>query len=1226
MGSEEIIGPFLETAQSYLDENRVVEIIFSRSTYHIQVLDKKTQDPTWAFIQLGPHGRVKDCFCSCQVDTMPTCEHLAAAILKIYSDPKTPLHLRFEHSFFKRIFFAFAKAYGFEKNVLQKNENEYLLKKGKNLLFTISPKDEKATKNLKDFIDRKQKETEETSLKFSNLPKKELELWKQGHPSEEFRFELSFWSDVAKWLFLKQDNQDPYKVSISTTNNIPSKIKISFDSVELFFALSLDILKEIIPYLNTIDTPLKVHENALDQIEQILYDPKEKSLEIFPKKTPSKNIPVQTDGKKIGDWIFLAKKGFYLQKPKQNYSEKEKILSHHIDDQLEKNAPFFKKHLKNTELDIQPVSPKYEVFFDGEWNLNINLYLFEKGDLSLPHSVFFGRWIFLEDKGFFRLKETPFQQPSLFIPREQVSSFVHQYRSWLNLQKGFEVHLASVQTQLNYTLNAHKQLIFSSHLSLETESSYDFGDWVYVQDQGFYTKARYTSPIGHGMTIHRKEIAKFIHLHQEDLEAVPSFFNDKCPVERASIALKIDDEMQEIIIEPKYYFYPEYLGETVLFFEDYSFVQGKGFYRLPKNLLLPKGFRKKVRILPHEQASFLALQFQNLKPFISHVDPKIRAPKNLKLILKEGSLPNIELAYQSQYGEIDVYSLYEAHMLERPYLFSDAGLINLNHPRFSWIHNLKKEQFSNRSLKLDSIELIRIEAIDQAFRDSPDSESILDQINSQIDLSLPNLRGFKTKLRPYQEIGLKWLWRLFCFQLSGILCDDMGLGKTLQSMALMALCKNEKEKRPSPGFKMPKKKFLIVCPTSVIYHWQDKLKEFYPKLNILTFYGLNRSMKRFQQKFDVLLTSYGILRIDQKQISKIDFTLAIYDEIQVAKNHRSLTYSALSTVNAKMKLGLTGTPIENNLRELKALMDLVVPTYLPSEEEFRDFFINPIEKDKDENKVKILRKMIEPFTLRRKKEDVLKELPRKIEQLSHCELSSDQTKLYNFYLNQSKEKLLKELKDESKPIPYMHIFSLLTKLKQVCNHPKSIDSEKYKDAQSGKWDLFVELLNEAKESGQKVVVFTQYLNMMDLIENYLNENQIGFASIRGSTKERGKELKKFKDDPDCSVFVGSLKAVGLGVDLTSASIVIHYDRWWNAARENQATDRVHRMGQQRGVQVFKMVTLNTLEEKIDQIIRSKGKLMEDIVGASDQDQIKSFSRQDLIDILQFVQKDIYENS
>jgi len=208
----------------------------------------------------------------------------------------------------------------------------------------------------------------------------------------------------------------------------------------------------------------------------------------------------------------------------------------------------------------------------------------------------------------------------------------------------------------------------------------------------------------------------------------------------------------------------------------------------------------------------------------------------------------------------------------------------------------------------------------------------------------------------------------------------------------------------------------------------------------------------------------------------------------------------------------------------------------------------------------------------------------------------------------------------------MHVFALLNKLKQVCNHPKSLDAEKYKGMSSGKWELFIELLQEARESKRKVVIFSQYLKMMDLIEAYLKEHDIGYATIRGSTKDRRTPLKRFQEDPQCEVFVGSLKAVGLGIDLTAASVVIHYDRWWNAAREQQATDRVHRIGQQRGVLVFKLVTLNTLEEKIDQIIRSKERLMEDVVGTSDEDQVKSFTREDLIDILQFVHTDIYTSS
>ncbi|MCH9632680.1 MAG: hypothetical protein S4CHLAM6_10180 [Chlamydiae bacterium] len=1222
MHTQDIIQPYSEIAQSYLKEKRVTEIIFSKGTYHVQVIDRTTQDPTWAFIQFDENSHIQDCFCSCQIEVAPSCEHLATALLKIYNGHIEPLHLRFKHSFWKHLCYSFAKNYGYDSKILSHSESQYSLKKKRNTLFSIKAKDESSQRMLKEFIELKKNDTEETSLKFSNLPKNELELWKQGRPSESFRFELSFWSDIAKWLMFLQDDNQPYQIKISTANQVPSKLKVVFSNVEATFGLPLDILTKVIPYLNTINSPIKVHETKNDPIEKILYNKSKKSLDIYPLKKGTE--PTELKGTPIGDWIFHPKDGFYRIKQRKSYEKKESILSHHIDEQLENNAHFFQKYLSNTSLEIKPIVARYQIQFDEQWNLVIDLYLFEPGDLAKPHSVFFGKWIFIQDKGFFRLHETTFKQSSLFIPREKISEFVHQYRLWFNSQKGFETHLATVQTQMNYDLNSHNQLIFTTHLSSDDENSYDFGDWVYIQDQGFYTKARYSSPIGNGLTINRKDIAKFIRSNADDLETIYGFFSQKCPVEKASIKLKVDSDLQEILIEPQYHFYPEYEEKNILQFEEFCYVHGEGFFELPKNLLLPKGFRKKAKIMPHDQASFLSLQFAKIKPFISYIDPKLQVSKDLHLSLEGIDGATANLAYKSKAGAASIAKIFEALKEGNPYFFSEAGLIHLNHPRYSWINELKEDQITSEGLQLSPIDMIRIEAVDSAFAPSS-SRSLINQVYVDVDLSLPSLSGFKTKLRPYQKTGLEWLWKLFNYNLSGILCDDMGLGKTHQAMALISAVKNQKESRPHPGYKMPKKKFLIVCPTSVIYHWQDKLKEFFPKLKVLTFYGLNRSLDRFQQKFDVLITSYGILRIDQKLISKYNFTLAIYDELQVAKNHRSLTYSALEKVPSKMKLGLTGTPIENRLRELKALMDLIIPSYLPNEEKFRDFFINPIERDKDNQKVIILKKMIEPFILRRKKEDVLKDLPKKIEQVSHCELSADQTKLYQFYLNQSKEKLLTDLQDSSKAIPYMHVFALLNQLKQICNHPASVDP-KYKDQSSGKWDLFVELLQEARESGQKVVVFSQYLKMLDLIEEHLKINQIGFAAIRGSTKNRREQLKSFQEDPKCEVFVASLKAVGLGVDLTSASVVIHYDRWWNAARENQATDRVHRIGQQRGVQVFKMVTLNTLEETIDKIISSKGKLMEEVVGTSDQNQVKLFSRQDLIDILQSVNKDIYENS
>ena len=206
----------------------------------------------------------------------------------------------------------------------------------------------------------------------------------------------------------------------------------------------------------------------------------------------------------------------------------------------------------------------------------------------------------------------------------------------------------------------------------------------------------------------------------------------------------------------------------------------------------------------------------------------------------------------------------------------------------------------------------------------------------------------------------------------------------------------------------------------------------------------------------------------------------------------------------------------------------------------------------------------------------------------------------------------------------MHIFSVLSKLKQICNHPAMInkDYDNFLKYRSGKWDLFVERLEEARESGQKVVVFSQYLDMMDMIEKYLNLNNIGFAEIRGSTKKRREEIERFKNDPACEVFVASLQAAGSGIELTSASVVIHYDRWWNPAKENQATDRVHRIGQSRGVQVFKLVTKKSVEERIHELIEKKSKLFESVVGFDEQDQIKSLSRQELIELVKTLEKDI----
>lgn len=345
--------------------------------------------------------------------------------------------------------------------------------------------------------------------------------------------------------------------------------------------------------------------------------------------------------------------------------------------------------------------------------------------------------------------------------------------------------------------------------------------------------------------------------------------------------------------------------------------------------------------------------------------------------------------------------------------------------------------------------------------------------------------------------------------------------------------------------------------------------------------------------------------------------MAVFDEIQAAKNPGSQTHQVLKQVQADMRLGLTGTPIENQLSELKALFDIVLPGYLPSEEKFKLFLSNTIESAQDTVRRELLQRLIRPFILRRKKKDVLIELPEKTEEVAHCILKEEQRAMYDQVLKKEGAEIVHQLQDESKPVSYVHIFALLTKLKQICDHPSLIykDPKKFFQHESGKWDLFVELLAEARESGQKVVVFSQFLIMLDIIEAYLTKEGIGFAGIRGATRDRQAQVAKFRDDPKCEVFVASLQAAGVGIDLIAASVVIHYDRWWNPAKENQATDRVHRMGQNRGVQVFKLVTKATIEERIDAMINRKMALLKNLVEYDDQDQLKMLDRHELIELL-----------
>jgi superfamily II DNA or RNA helicase len=476
-------------------------------------------------------------------------------------------------------------------------------------------------------------------------------------------------------------------------------------------------------------------------------------------------------------------------------------------------------------------------------------------------------------------------------------------------------------------------------------------------------------------------------------------------------------------------------------------------------------------------------------------------------------------------------------------------------------------------LRVTPLDVLRIRgtlrgrAVFRGDASGQDVFKMFDQVEVASEAPSPSALGFD--LYAYQQTGYHWLWLLHRHGFGALLCDDMGLGKTHQAMALIRAVTAAN----------PHASVLVVCPTSVLDHWRDKTARYLPGQ-------------------EITLTSYGLVRSRLDQYRQKRFDLLVLDEMQTIKNAGTATYQALAALDKGVTIGLTGTPIENHEGELTTLLDFVVPGYLPGNVDDRA----------------TLRRLVRPFVLRRTKGQVLTELPPKIVDKRYCEMSEEQRSLYRAVIDSRAKPLQAQLRAGTS-VSYVHVFAALNYLKQICNHPASAGGGFHGDAPSAKWELFLELLDECMASGLKVVVFSQYLRMLEMIDQHLQSQAIGFASIKGSTKDRGGEVARFRDDPNCRVFTASLRAGGLGIDLTGASVVIHYDRWWNQAREDQATDRVHRIGQNKGVQVIKLITRNSVEEKIDALIERKGRLAGDIITDDDPSLVKQFTPEELEELL-----------
>ncbi|MHB8132168.1 MAG: DEAD/DEAH box helicase, partial [Mobilitalea sp.] len=550
------------------------------------------------------------------------------------------------------------------------------------------------------------------------------------------------------------------------------------------------------------------------------------------------------------------------------------------------------------------------------------------------------------------------------------------------------------------------------------------------------------------------------------------------------------------------------------------------------------------------------------------------------------TLDILEISFQ--YTDIEHNELsdifHSLHLKKKYHRLRDGSFLDLNQPEMNAVAQLIENldlKASDLNEKMLNLPKYRAMYIDSFLRQANLPGVQRNKAFKQLVQSIlePQDGGFEIPdelhhiLRDYQKTGFQWLKTLSSYGLGGILADDMGLGKTLQVLAFIL---SAKLTAIAPA--------LVIAPTSLIYNWQEEAKKFTPTLQVLVVEGnpqeRQTQLSEIDDQCDLVVTSYPILRRDIDEFAKLDFSYCFLDEAQHTKNPQTLNAKSVQQIKATSYFALTGTPIENSLSELWSLFNFIMPGYLLSHQDFRKKFEIPIIKGEDSNVLTELSRHINPFILRRLKKDVLKELPDKIETQLSASLTEEQKKLYLAYLQEAKGQIAQEIASVGFNKSHMKILAALTRLRQICCHP-SMFIDNY-TGESGKMLLLEEILTDALDSGHRVLVFSQFTTMLDIIQGHLISEGIEYFYLSGITKaaERLRMANSFNNGQG-KVFLISLKAGGTGLNLIGADMVIHYDPWWNPAVEDQATDRAHRIGQTSAVQVIKLITQGTVEEKIN---------------------------------------------
>ena len=521
--------------------------------------------------------------------------------------------------------------------------------------------------------------------------------------------------------------------------------------------------------------------------------------------------------------------------------------------------------------------------------------------------------------------------------------------------------------------------------------------------------------------------------------------------------------------------------------------------------------------------------------------------------------------------------------------------------------------------KKQSDDSLRVSAYDAHLVDFIDDDVIWRGSKDILQLSkkLKDFKGIQkvtppeclnAQLREYQQDGLNWLGFLHEFKFGGILADDMGLGKTIQTLAhLSGLKESNKLTKPS----------LIVMPTSLIANWKNEAQKFTPNLKVLTLYGNDRA-EYFSQidAFDVVLTTYSLVTRDEEVFSNHSFYYIILDEAQKIKNPKTKMAIALKNIKSEYRLALSGTPIENHLGELWSIFSFLMPGFLDTLSFFRKYYQLPVEKDHNFERQNLLNRRIKPFMIRRTKEKVADELPAKSEIVKYTQFDAKQSRLYESIRVTMEKKVREAVKEKGLGSSHITILDALLKLRQVCCDPSLLKlKEAQKVKESAKLELFLDLIDELMQEGRKVLVFSQFTSMLAILEKSIQFKSIPYSKLTGSTRKREEAIEKFTKG-DADIFLISLKAGGVGLNLVEADTVIHYDPWWNPAVENQATDRAYRIGQTKAVFVYKLIVENTIEQKILELQKKKQAIQESVYDENKQQEDIKFSGNELLELLQ----------